>query len=189
MPIILVIIGVIAALGLGGYFWESSQIDVSVPTLTPVATEVTPAPTSIPTPTPAPTTEPATTTNTTPTPVPPTQAPKTPAVVPSPVTQKTTYKDGTYKVTVNYTAPDRESHPVNVAITLKNDVVTASDVTYAATVSGPTEHYESSFAAAYKTQVVGKSLDSIYLSRVGGASLTTNAWNNAQAQIEAQAKA
>jgi hypothetical protein len=76
---------------------------------------------------------------------------------------------------------------MTVSLTLVNDTVTDSTVTFGKS-SGTTANYQSRFAADYKSQVVGKSLDSINLSRVGGASLTTKGWNDAQAQIETQAK-
>jgi type IV secretory pathway VirB10-like protein len=182
MPIILVVIGLIAALGLGGYFWETSKHDEDV----------------APTPIVAGTDSPVTETPTEPTPVvpepTPTTAPTTPATTPAPVTApktapKTTYKNAKYTVTVSYVAPDRISHPVTVTLTLANDIVTESEVTYAADVSGPSANYESRFAAAYKSLVVGQKLDSINLSRVGGASLTSNAWNKAKAEIAAKAQA
>ena len=197
MPIILVIVGVIAALGLGGYFWETSRHDTAVPTPTPVTTEATPTkteptpvpPTPVPTPTPTPvaaeptpvTPTPVTTPKPTPTPV------TTPKPTPTPV-PKTAFKDGTYTASVTYPAPDRGTHPVTVKLTLKNDIVTASDVTFGSEAQGATANYEDRFAAAYKSLVVGQSLASISLTRVGGASLTTNAWNDAQAKITAQAK-
>jgi hypothetical protein len=189
MPIILVIIGVIAALGLGGYFWETSRNDVVVPTPTPVTTNVTPTPAE-PTPTPTPTEPTPTPTPTTPTPteVPPGRSPEIPAPVTTPTPSKTTYKDGSYTGAATYVAPDQQTHPVTVTLTLKNDIVTAGEVVYAADVAGPSANYESRFAAEFKSQVIGQPLSSIHLSRVGGASLTTNAWNDAQAKIVAQAK-
>ena len=167
MPIILIIVGIIAAVGLGGYFWESSRNTDAVPTPTPVVTEVTPTPTPTPTePTPA-------TPDTTPT---------------TPTASATTYKDGTYTADVSYRAPDQLSHPVHVSLTIANDIVTASDVTFGTEVFGTTEIRQKSFATAYKTLVVGQSLSTINLSRVGGSSLTTNAFNEAKAKIAAEAK-
>jgi hypothetical protein len=195
MPLILIIIGVIAALGLGGYVWETQRNDIIVPEPIPAVVDVVRAtPTTEPTPkTEAPTTE-------TPTPLPPTSKPTTPTPVttttPVPtepattpaVASKTAYSDGTYTETVTYVAPDRGTHPVTVSLTLKNDVITDSSIAFGDEATGATANYQSHFAAAYKTLVIGKALTTIKLSRVAGASLTTNAWNEAQAKITAQAK-
>ncbi len=181
MPIILVVIGLIAAVSLGGYFWKSHEIEENA--ITPVVTTTTPV-TSTPSET-TPTETPVETKPvTTPTETKPAVTPSEP--VTAPVT-KTTYKDADYSVKVAYNAPDRLEHGVTVKLTLKNDIVTASDVIFDPS-QGATANYQKGFAAAYKIQVIGKTLDSINLARVGGASLTSNAWNNAKAQIAAQAK-
>lgn len=157
MPIILIIVGVIAALGLGGYFWESRKSDAVTPTpiveTVPTSTAQTP-------------TAPTTTTTST----------------------ETAYKDGVYTAAVNYNAPDRMSHPVTLHLTIVKDIVTASDISFGTEAVGATADYQKKFTAAYKTQVIGKSLDSINLARVGGASLTSNAFNEAKAKVAAEAK-
>lgn len=181
MPIILVVIGLIAALGLGGYFWNAHEVAEN--DITPVVTTTAPV-TSAPT---EPETVPPTPTTPTDTPVTGTETKPTTPTEPIPNVIKTVYKDADYSVSVTYLAPDRLEHGVTVKLTLKGDIVTASDVIFAAS-EGATANYQKNFAATYKTQVIGKSLDSINLARVGGASLTSNAWNNAKAQIAAQAK-
>jgi cytoskeletal protein RodZ len=184
MPIILVIIGLVAALGLGGYFWNAHEVaerDITpvVDTTSPVtSTPTEPATTSTP--------EPVTTTPE-PTPVSTNPTPTTP-VVDTPVTAKTTYKNAAYSVDVTYNAPDGMNHPMTVKLTLKDDIVTASDVAFGSEAQGATANYQKNFAATYKTSVMGKSLDSIKLSRIGGASLTSNAWNKAKVEIATQAK-
>ena len=155
MPIIIIVTFVIAALGLGGYFWESSRHTVEVQTPTPITDSVTPTP--------------------------------APVTTPSPDTPKTAYTDGAYKADVSYIAPDGGDHGMTVSLTIKDDTVTASEVTFAES-TGPTANFQSRFSTEYKSLVVGKPVSSIKLSRVAGASLTTNAWNNAQAKIEAQAQ-
>lgn len=161
MPIILIIVGVIAALGLGGYFWESRKNDVVTPTpiveTIPTSTVQTPI---------APTTATSSTTTAT----------------------ETAYKDGVYTAAVNYNAPDRMSHPVTLHLTIVKDIVTASDISFGTEAVGATADFQKKFTAAYKTQVIGKSLDSINLARVGGASLTSNAFNEAKAKVAAEAK-
>jgi hypothetical protein len=148
MPFILVITFVIVALGLGGYFWESSRTDT-----------VTTTETSTPT-----------------------------TVAPNTATHATAFKNGTYSAEVTYLAPDTVSYPLKVTLTLENDIVTASEITYPKVAEGVSADYQKQFATTYKTKVVGQPLTAIKLSRVGGASLTTNAWNDAQKKITAQAK-
>lgn len=167
MPFILIIIGVIAALGLGGYLWNSQKNEEVPPVAAEVTTSATIPETAEPT-TPSPVITTSTTTTTTET--------------------TTAYKNGTYTADVTYKAPDQLTHPVQVTLTLTNDVVTASEVTFGAESNGTTAVRQKSFAATYKTLVIGKPITSINLSRVGGSSLTTNAWNNAKEKIEAEAK-
>lgn len=99
----------------------------------------------------------------------------------------TQYKDGTYTKSANYISPGgRES--VTVGVTIKNGVVT--DSTFSATASDrDAREYQSMFSGSYKSQVVGKSVNALSLSRVAGASLTTNAFNDALDQIKSDAKA
>jgi uncharacterized protein with FMN-binding domain len=96
-----------------------------------------------------------------------------------------TYKDGTYNADGSYTSPGgREA--IKVSLTLKGDKVTASTVESDA--GDPTgQEYQEQFIAGYKSQVVGRSLDDIELSRVSGSSLTSQGFNAAVEQIKAQA--
>ncbi len=164
MPFILIIVGVIAALGLGGFMWTNHKDEESVVT---AATVTTPAATT------PETSEPTATVTT--------EQTNTESV-------ETVYKDGVYTASVSYKSPDRAEHPVTVALTLEGDTVTAGSVSFGGEATGASADFQKKFTAAYTAQVVGKSLDSIKLSRVGGASLTTGAWNAAQAEIVAQAK-
>ncbi len=83
-----------------------------------------------------------------------------------------------------YLTPARTEHKVTVVLTLEGDVVTDANVLYndAETYSDPNQEL---FDNAYQPLVVGKTLDQISLSRVGGASLTTGAFNDALAKIKA----
>ncbi len=83
-----------------------------------------------------------------------------------------------------YLTPARVEHKVTVVLTLEGDVVTDSNVLYndLETYSDPNQEL---FDTAYQPLVIGKTLDQISLSRVGGASLTTGAFNDALAKIKA----
>ncbi|HTH93028.1 MAG TPA: calcium-binding protein [Candidatus Paceibacterota bacterium] len=97
------------------------------------------------------------------------------------------YKDGTYTATGSYQSPGGPDK-IEVTLTLKNDVVTKASVK---TEPGDREsaYYQNIFANNYTPLVVGKDISSIKLSKVSGSSLTSGGFNDAVAQIEAQAKA
>ncbi len=97
------------------------------------------------------------------------------------------YKDGKHTVTTSYVAPGDANHTVIVTITLKDDIVTSSDIAFGGDQVEASSNFQSKFTAAYQTEVIGKTIDSIKLSRVGGASLTTNAFNEAVAKIKTTA--
>ena len=97
------------------------------------------------------------------------------------------FKDGSYDTVVTYLTPMRTEYKLAVELTLKDGIVTGADVGYSQ--GAEKDPNAQRFEAAYKTEVIGKSLDSINLSRVGGASLTTGAYNNALAEIKADAAA
>jgi|JI10StandDraft_1071094.scaffolds.fasta_scaffold366592_2 uncharacterized protein with FMN-binding domain len=99
------------------------------------------------------------------------------------------YKDGTYSASASYTVPHGYSNDLLVKLTVANGVVSSvsTDNTYSDRES---QMYVDSFEREIKSAVVGKSLSSLTsLSRVGGASLTTYAFDDALATIANQAKA
>ena len=203
MPIILIIVGIAVALGLGGFVFLAKPQDAQVEIVTPVAriedstasdtpsmnTPVAEPAQAVPTSTessPKPSTNPAAVT-----PKPVTPAPVTPKPTPVPpvvTTPKTAYKDGTYTVTTSYLAPGRSTHNVTATLKIVNDTITESRVNYSGDDVETSAQYQSKFTQAYQTQVIGKKLDTITLSRVGGASLTTGAFNKAIAEVKASAR-
>ncbi len=96
------------------------------------------------------------------------------------------YKDGTYSTDVTYQTPKRDEYGVAVSLTLAKDIVTDAKVIYSN--GAEKDPNAAKFEAAYKTEVIGKDIDTLNLSRVGGASLTTAAFNNALVNIKADAK-
>ena len=98
-----------------------------------------------------------------------------------------TYNDGSYSANASYQSPGG-TEQVAVKLTIKAGVVTDSTVT-----STPTEReareYQDMFLSSYKSQIVGKSVATIKLSRVSGSSLTSEGFNSALATIKQQAKA
>lgn len=96
------------------------------------------------------------------------------------------YQDGTYTTDVTYQTPKRDEYGVNVSLTLTKDIVTDAKVIYSN--GAEKDPNAAKFEAAYKTEVIGKDIDTLNLARVGGASLTTAAFNNALVKIKADAK-
>lgn len=96
------------------------------------------------------------------------------------------YENGTYTTSVTYQTPKRDEYGVAVSLTLTNDIVTDAKVVYSN--GAENDPNAARFEAAYKTEVIGKDIDTLNLARVGGASLTTAAFNNALVNIKADAK-
>lgn len=97
------------------------------------------------------------------------------------------YQDGTYQANQTYLAPGGRTDSIDVGVTLVDQVVTAMDFGYQE--SNPDSGaFLSLFDSEIRGQVVGKSLNQINLSRVAGASLTTNAFNLALDNIANQAE-
>jgi uncharacterized protein with FMN-binding domain len=95
------------------------------------------------------------------------------------------YADGTYTATGDYVSPAGPSQ-VTVEITLENDAVT--DVTVTPLSTDPTaKGFQTKFADGIAGVIVGKDVDTLAVSRVGGSSLTSGGFNDALAQIKAEA--
>lgn len=105
----------------------------------------------------------------------------------SSVTSATSFKDGTYTANGSYQTPGG-SESIGVTLTLSSGTITDASVTQNAS-GGEAEEYQSRFASSFKSQVVGKKITDVSLSRVAGSSLTPNGFNNALQTIEEQAKA
>ena len=104
-------------------------------------------------------------------------AEKPPVSTPTTVSQTKTYTtEETYFVS-------NKKYTIDVTLDVKDGTVTNSDVIYGNKETGYQHPLQERFDGAYKTQVVGKKLDNISLSRVGGASLTSKAFNEAVANI------
>lgn len=98
---------------------------------------------------------------------------------------KGTYKDGTYSAKGAYSTPGgRES--IELTVTLASNVITTTSLKNNA-VSGEAEEYQNKFSSGYKSSVVGKNIDEVFLSRVAGSSLTSNGFNTALEQIKSDA--
>jgi hypothetical protein len=202
MPLVLIVLTIAALFGIGTYFLKPQTEVATQPVVglieesplptDQVRTSEEPAPTvvTVPNQTAAPVPEnevasiPAVV-RPTPTPPAPISTPDTPA--PTPVVA-TKFKNASYNATTNYTAPGRTNHIVAVQMTISDDIVTNVSVAYSGDPSSQSSQYQSRFSNSIESQVIGKSLDTISLSRVGGASLTTGAFNQAITNIKNQAR-
>jgi hypothetical protein len=113
-------------------------------------------------------------------------------VATTPETKETTsmmvadYKNGTYKATGNYVSPGGPE-TVGVTLTLAQNIIT--DVTFEPQAERPiSQKMQEDFAAHYKSEVVGKSIDEIALGKVSGSSLTPKGFNDAISKIKVEAK-
>ncbi len=98
------------------------------------------------------------------------------------------YNNGLYNVTTTYQVPNGKSHEVYLEVSLDGDTVSAAGLTFGGDEDKISTQKQSDFSDAYSDLVVGMKLDEIALSRVGGASLTTNAFNEALVVVKSQAK-
>lgn len=120
-------------------------------------------------------------------PVPTNTVIETPTPEPVVVVPSSDYADGSYTTSVTYKTPERDEYSMDVTLTIANDKVIDSNIVYGQ--KAIKDSNVKRFNSAYEAQVIGKDMDTISLSRVGGASLTTKAFNNALAKIKLDAGA
>jgi uncharacterized protein with FMN-binding domain len=97
-----------------------------------------------------------------------------------------TFKDGTYTALGKYVSPGGPS-AVDVTLTLKKNVVAGVEVVPKAENS-TAQSYESRFASGVSSQVVGRRLDELNVTKVSGSSLTSQGFDRAVEAIAARAK-
>jgi len=106
----------------------------------------------------------------------------------SSATSSSGYKDGTYKATSSYYVPRGATNSLTASVTISGGKI--STVTVNNDFSDQeSSMYIDSFVSAVQNAVVGKSVDGLSLGRIGGASLTTQAFDDALATIRTDAKA
>lgn len=89
-----------------------------------------------------------------------------------------------YTSIASYITPARTTHEMNVELEITDGVVSNVNIKYDGKDQGFSNPNQERFDNAYKTEVIGKKLEEINLSRVGGASLTSQAFNEAIANIK-----
>lgn len=96
------------------------------------------------------------------------------------------FADGAYTTSFAYEVPYGYIEPMDVSLTFENGVITYAEVQLEA--ENPTsEEYQNLFMEYYQEEVVGQLIDVVSLVRVGGASLTNNAFDVALAAAKAEA--
>jgi uncharacterized protein with FMN-binding domain len=97
------------------------------------------------------------------------------------------FKDGSYTATGTYDSPGGPQS-IDVKVTLAGGVITDTSVTQHPT-DDEASGYQSQFVSGYKSQVVGKKITDVNLSRVAGSSLTPIGFNSALDSIKSEAAA
>lgn len=97
------------------------------------------------------------------------------------------YSDGNYSSKIEYQVPKRYTDSISVELKLSDGVVNSLSVDQFAS-NDESAFYQGGFEDVIEAEVVGKSLEELSLSRVGGASLTTQAFMDAIDQIRDEAK-
>ncbi len=97
------------------------------------------------------------------------------------------YKNGTYSADGSYSTPE-SVEKISVTVTLANDVITKVEVKGTPT-KRESQQYQGQFIGGISSEVVGKKIDEISVSRVAGSSLTSGGFNKAIDEIKVEAKA
>ena len=95
--------------------------------------------------------------------------------------------DGTYSASTDYQVPERHTSTIDVEVSVVDGVVEGLDIAHTAT-SDESEENQDSFDRQIEDLVVGEKLEDIDLSRVGGASLTTDAFMSVLVSIISDAR-
>jgi hypothetical protein len=90
----------------------------------------------------------------------------------------------TYSAMASYFTPNRTEHEMEVVLDLEGETIVDANVAYNGGTAQTPQHI--SFDEAYLTQVIGQDINNVQLSRVGGSSLTSAAFNEAVTDIKAQ---
>ena len=93
-------------------------------------------------------------------------------------------QNATYSAEASYFTPKRTEHEMLITLELQGETIVDANVDYDGAVAQTPNH--TNFDNAYASQVIGQNINDIQLSRVGGASLTSNAFNEGVAEIKAQ---
>lgn len=114
-------------------------------------------------------------------------SPQATSAAPSAAAGAASYKDGTYTADGNYVSPNG-NETVGVELTLAGGAVTGVKITPHPT-NPNTRKFQGEFAGGIQSQIVGKKLDEVKVSKVAGSSLTSGGFNQAVEKIKSEARA
>lgn len=97
------------------------------------------------------------------------------------------YKDGAYNINLDYPAPGGHTENMDFVMTITNDRLTNLEIKYVAS-NKESEQWQGRFAKKIKGEVLNEEINNISPARIGGASLTTTAFNEALKQAQTQAQ-
>ena len=116
----------------------------------------------------------------------PASAPASPGAAGGP-TSTGSYTDGEYSATGEYQSPGGPES-IEVTVSLEGNVVTEVTVVGNA-AAGNALRYQTEFEDGITAEVVGVNIDELAVDKVAGSSLTSDGFNDAIAQIKADADA
>jgi len=90
----------------------------------------------------------------------------------------------TYSAPASYFTPNRTEHQMLITLELQGETIVDANVTYDGSAAATPNH--TNFDNAYPSLVIGQNINDVRLSRVGGASLTSTAFNDAIEDIKGQ---
>lgn len=110
------------------------------------------------------------------------------ATTPTSATTSSGYKDGTYTASTNYSVPHGETNSISATVAIVDGKITSVTANNSSS-DRESQMWISDFESSLSDAVVGHSLDTTSYSRIGGASLTTSAFDDVLDQIATQASA
>lgn len=97
------------------------------------------------------------------------------------------FKNGNFTSLGSYSSPAGQEE-IAVTITLNNDIIVDSKVESKA-VSPTSKFFQNQFAQNFQSQVIGKNIADLEVTKVSGSSLTPKGFNKALEKIKQQANA
>ncbi len=90
------------------------------------------------------------------------------------------YKNGNYQASSSYRVPNGNSHNIDVDLEIKEDKIIEMKLSFDGQEgAGASTLSNQRFSSEIDFYVLDKDIDELSLSRIGGASLTTNSFNEA----------
>ncbi len=102
------------------------------------------------------------------------------------IMSQSVYQDGEYSAQGNYVSPGGPRE-VNVTVSLTDGVIT--DAAFEGSATDPNSvRFQGEFADNFRTEVVGRNIDDVSLTKVSGSSLTPKGFMDALEKIKAEAQ-